>query len=79
MLMYETTPNFVAARAIGGAHDVEQHILDTITTLAKYDKIITYKSVGNWIRRKYRIKYPDEDICTYLSLYVSVGILRVIN
>ena len=78
MLVYKTTPNFVAARAIGGGNDIEQYILDTLTVFAKFDKTITYRSVGDWIRRKHHISYEDEDIAAYLSLYVCIGILRVI-
>jgi len=78
MLLYRATSNYVAAKNIGGGNFVEQCILDTITFYAQLHKEFTYQNIKDWIARKYKINISEEEICAYLGVYASIGILEVI-
>ena len=78
MFRYIVMPNYVAARNIGSDDPQEQAILDVITFLSKFHRYFTTETLRHFIKKRHDIDMSEEDICIYLSLYVTIGILRVI-
>lgn len=78
MFKYLPTPNFVAAANIGSEDPAEQAILDILILLGKFHRPVDDTTICKWVKKKYDITVDELDVCIYLSLYVTVGVLRVL-